>query len=79
MCAMIEWILEEGWCWFQLQARQGFDKQVHVRVQLCKNLTCQVDQCVQYELHDFLQELDVGDHIELQVASILVNPGRSPG
>ena len=34
---------------------------------------------VYHELHDFLQELDVGDHLELQVASILVNPGRSPG
>lgn len=77
MFAMIEWILEEGWCWFQLQARQGFDKQVHVRVQLWKILLVRLIS-VYHELHDFLQELDVGDHIELQVASILVDPGRSP-
>ena len=34
---------------------------------------------VYHVLHDFLQELDVGDHIELQVASIVVDPGTSLG
>ena len=43
---MIEWSLQEGQCWLQLQGRKGFDKRVHVCVQLCASLASQVDRCV---------------------------------
>ncbi len=71
----LEWSFQEESCWIELQPKKGFDKDTHVSMNLVSTCMCTIGfKCVCVCVC-VSQELDLGDHLELEVWSALTELG----